>query len=318
MRVDPALKAFAADAPAQAAAQDRVLAARDDWKKMPRVAAILRDCAAYSAGEKLADCERLASLISGEGTVAFVHDWMDVMLAAWREAPLAQMPFRHSYSGGTGALHLHQEGRVTLALLVMETSAPVTPTTMAFTDCERHEVVLAGRGRGMAFRKRSDAPPTARALDLLPGSRFHGDADNARAIAALDTPLVLLRLARDPAVPRPTCEIDVATGEVVHRASGTAADGRAELAAALLGAMGRGDAAPALARFACGQGGEGARWQALRHALALDTSAGFTALRDLADRQADPIAADASTLLDRLCTSYPQLANMRGTSCHAS
>lgn len=123
---------------------------------------------------------------------------------------------------------------------------------------------------------------------------------------------------REPEYPAPTRQVDIATDAIVHRASASPAEGRAELAAALLGAMEREDAAPALASYACGQTGEGARWQALRNALALDARVGFEALCQIADRGDDPLAGEANALRERLCTTYPQLANLQDQLCLAN
>ena len=240
------------------------------------------------------------------------------MVDAWRVDPLAQVPFRHSHSGGVGTIQLHRVGRVTLSLIVIEPVPGAPARTIAFTDCERHEIILAGTGRAIAYAFAAKEPPHGRPLLLRPGTRFSGDMDHARAIVALDAPLVLLRLVREPEYPAPTRQVEIATGRILHRASASPAEGRAELAAALLGAMGRTDAAPVLARYACGQTGEGARWQALRNALALDTRAGFEALCRIADRIDDPLAGEAAALRESLCTTYPQLANLHDQLCLAS
>lgn len=318
MRVDPALAAFASDATGMARAQDRVLAAREAWATHADVKPVLDDCAKWDRGNAFERCAHLRPLIAGDGARGFVDGWLNTMVEACRKTPLAQIPFRHSYSSGTGTVHLHSVGRVTLALQIVEPHAATPPRTIAFTDCERHEIVLAGRGEAICYNRIAGAPPQASALALAPGVRFTGSVDVSRAITSLDTPLVLLRVARDPAVAEPMCEVETGTGEVVHRASTSPANGRAELAAALLGAMGRDDAAPALADYACGQAGEGARWEVLRNALALDTATGFTALCAIAARAGDPIAGDAAALRNCLCTTYPQLANIGEAPCLAS
>jgi len=319
MHVDPALRALAADGVAQAEAQDRVLAARDGWQAFEDVARILADCEAYAEGAALPECAALAELMAGRCAPGFVQGWIADMVRAWRAAPLAQLPFRHRYTNGTGVIHLHRTGRVTLALLLIEPRAAMRPVTITFTDCERREVVLAGEGAGMAYRFDGRVAPIARPLALSPGTTLACDVRHSRAVIALDTPLVVLRVSRDPVDPQTTREVEIASGRIVHRASASPAEGRAELAAALLGAMGRVDAAPVLARYArgaCGKAGEGARWQALRNALALETATGFAALREIAGREDDPLACQAGALQRQLCTTYPQLANMVET--HAS
>ena len=323
MHIDPALGEFAGDSRAQAAAQDHVLAARAEWQARPQVARVLADCRTLRDTGDFGRCSVLDALIHEGAAQEFVAHFLSAMLAAWRDRPLAQLPFRHSYAAGQGVIHIHRDGPVTLALMLVERSAAEEPRSIAFSDCDRREVVLAGSGMALHYRWREGAPPGVESLALAPGTVLKGDAERARAIVRLDAPLVLLRIARDPERPLNTREVALATGRIVHRASPSPADGRAELAAALLGAMGRTDAASALARYArgeaaCGQAGEGARWQALRNALALDTATGFEALCAIAQRDDDLIACEAAALSDRLCTTYPQLANMRNALCLAN
>ena len=320
MRVDPGLAAFAADPRAMARAQGRVLAAREQWLGRAPVARVLRDCDALAGGAPWQECANLRALIEGDDGSAqrFVEGWFTEMADAWRATPLAQMPFRHSYAGGTAMLHLYRSGRVTLAILAVEPDGGTAPRSIAFTDCERRERVVAGHGEATRYVYREGQPPRVETLGLGPGTVLASDAHHSRVIAAHDAPVLVLRVARDPARPALTREVEIASGRIVHRASASPAEGRAVLAAALLGAMGWADAAPALCAYACGQAGEGARWQALRHALALDTQAGFAALDTIAEDRGDPLCSPATALRAQLCTTYPQLANLRREACLAS
>ena len=318
MRTDPALRDYSCDRVAIAEVQGRIGAAKTRWLARADVVASLADCQAFADGAPLPTCTKLSSLLAHDSARDFVRGWFAEMMPAWRDNPLAHMPFRHSFSGGVGAMQLFRVGPATLSLLVINPVGIGPARTIAFTDCERHEVVLAGQGRAIAYSFTDGGPPSGSALQLRPGARFHGHAERSRAIVQLDAPLVLLRLTREPERPAPTRQVEIASGRIVHRASASPAEGRAELAAALVGAMGRTDAAPALARYACGQEGEGERWQALRNALALDTRVGFEALCRIAEDPDDPIAGDAATLRHNLCTTYPQLANLRGNLCPAN
>ncbi|MBB3033211.1 hypothetical protein [Alteriqipengyuania lutimaris] len=318
MRVDPALAEFAGDPAWMALAQGRVLAARDAWAAWPDVASVLRECDALAGGRAFQECPQLGRLMAGEGAHGFVANWLNAMMQAWRDNPMAQLSFRHSHAGGTAIMHLYHANRVTLAVMAVAPGVAESLSTIAFTDCERREIVLAGRGRAKTYPFREGATPEAEEQPLERGVQLRRDGGQSGVILAEGAPVVLLRLALDPERPAPTHEVEIASGRVVHRASASAAEGRAELAAALLGAMGRSDAAPTLADYACGQAGEGARWQALRHALALETGAGFAGLCAIADRGSDPLAAPARDLRDRLCATYPQLANLRADACLAS
>ncbi len=318
MHIDPALRDHASDHAAIAGAQRCVNFAKARWQARHDTGKILGDCSTFSQGATLAECAVLSELMAGGVAAAFADEWLTTIVEAWLAAPLAQVPFRHSHSGGVGTIQLHRVGRVTLSLIVIEPPSGPPARTIAFTDCERHEIVLAGTGSAVAYAFEANEPPCSRPLPLRPGTRFNGDKNHSRAILALDAPLVLLRLVREPEHPAPTRQVEIATGSIAHRASASPAEGRVELAAALLGAMAREDAVPALAAYACGQMGEGARWQALRNALALDTRAGFEALCRIADRLDDPIAGEARALRESLCTTYPQLANLEDELCLAS
>jgi hypothetical protein len=76
---------------------------------------------------------------------------------------------------------------------------------------------------------------------------------------------------------------------------------------AMLGRMGRKDAAPLIAEIAAGEGSPALRWQALRECLALDTQVGFAALSAVAGAAGDPLAANAGALRAQLIEAYPQL-----------
>ena len=298
--------------------------AADAWRCRPDVARVLADCEALAQGADVRTCRDLRALTERHAAKRFALGWVAAMLRAWRSQPLSQVPFRHGYADGRGVLQLHRIGRVTVSLVLVEPPAANAPATVAFTDCARCEIVLAGSGRAVDYRMVSDRPPRARSIDLQPGRRIFCNARRSRAIVALDTPLVALRIARDPHRPCPTQEVAIETGRIVHRASPSASDGRAELAAALLGAMGRADAAPTLAQYArdragtCGQSAAGARWEALRHALALDTATGLAALCEIAHSESDPLHAPAEALSHRLHASYPQLVRHHERAWRAS
>ena len=88
----------------------------------------------------------------------------------------------------------------------------------------------------------------------------------------------------------------------------TPRESRFELAAALLGRMGRSDAAPLLAAMAEEHGGQSLRWQSLKECLGLDSGAGFAALDRIAAQAGDPLAGPATALRAQLLERYPQLA----------
>ena len=86
---------------------------------------------------------------------------------------------------------------------------------------------------------------------------------------------------------------------------------------ALLGGVGRADAAPVLAGIACGTQAASLRWQTLRECLALDTQEGFAALCQVAQTSGDPLAREAGALRAQLIETYPQMAQMADATCPA-
>ena len=105
-----------------------------------------------------------------------------------------------------------------------------------------------------------------------------------------------------------TREFRLADGTLAHQAAGNPRESRFELAAALLGRMGRSDAAPLLAAMAEEHGGQSLRWQSLKECLGLDSGTGFAALSRIAAQAGDPLAAPAAALRAQLLERYPQLA----------
>ena len=124
-------------------------------------------------------------------------------------------------------------------------------------------------------------------------------------IDAAATTLVTLKLQRRPASGSVTRELRLVDGALAHQAAGNPRESPFELAAALLGRMGRTDAAPLLAAMAEEDGGQSLPWQALRECLGLDSGAGYAALCRIATRSNDPLAEPAEALRQQLLTSYP-------------
>ena len=84
---------------------------------------------------------------------------------------------------------------------------------------------------------------------------------------------------------------------------------------ALLGRMGRREAAPTMAAMARESGSEALRWQALRECLALDTKEGFEALTDVARATGDPLAMPAGALRAQLVEAHPELLSLVPVPC---
>ena len=102
----------------------------------------------------------------------------------------------------------------------------------------------------------------------------------------------------------------------MHRASGCRAESQREMATALLGRMGRNDAAPLLAELAM-SGSAHIRWQTLRECLSLDTGEGFAVLSRIAADPRDELAVPAGALRARLLEAHPQLSHIEEAVCPA-
>lgn len=97
--------------------------------------------------------------------------------------------------------------------------------------------------------------------------------------------MVVLRLARSDAAPCDAREFALDDGRLLHPASGSRAESRQEMMLALLGRLGRSDAAPLIAEMARNAG--------------------------------DSLAATACALHAQLIETYPQLAGLETQKCPA-
>ena len=321
MRLDPELCALRRDpAPLLRGAGLTGVAARE-WCETQADA--MADLARFGAGAGLGDCPSLAALFdqdAGAGrTIA--SGALGPMITALRSAPLAPVPWRHFTNGVLHSLVLALAGRGSLSLALLDGAAwtaardPRGEGLASFQPGELHVRVLAGGGAARILRNRSDDPRAARIeadpLTLQPGAVYRLDgAHEALAIDRIDGALVTLRLHRKPVGASVARQYEIASGALVHQAAGLQDDSRAELAMALLRAMGRQDAAPAFAALAR-TGDPSARWQALRECLALDSAAGLAELCRVTQAPGDALAGPARALLETLCASDPSFARAR-------
>ena len=236
------------------------------------------------------------------------------MIAALAREPLARVPFIHVCKPGFAMLQLLASGNAALSLALYDATANFTAAparSIAFQDCERHELVLAGSAEirivQCSSRRDGGAVFDCKSRQLGPGSVLSFDgARSARLVDRVETATVILRLSRTPANPRPAEEFDLATGDLLHRATGSKAESQRELAMELLGRMGRSDAARVIEQAAM-RGSAHLRWQAVRECLALDTARGFALLSRIAADPADDLSTSAGALRAQLVETYPQL-----------
>nr|WP_298896880.1 hypothetical protein [uncultured Altererythrobacter sp.] len=174
-----------------------------------------------------------------------------------------------------------------------------------------HDLILAGQGEARFHQLRANGMKAAiktRRFSLSAGSRIASIGNHqARQFDRVSGQLLVLQLSRIPKSPDVTCEYSLESGQLLLQSSGDKRASQQEMAMAVLSAMGRSDAAPILANM-IKTGPDHLRWEAMRHALALDTEAGLRALIEIANSTGESLAGPANRLLAQLQTSYPQLA----------
>nr|WP_137676131.1 hypothetical protein [Parerythrobacter lutipelagi] len=297
-------------------AQQALERARDGWLSGPG-SAIASNLADYDQGVPVEDCAALSGVLAGcdrRALEGLVSEYIDIL----RMYPLGHIPMRHHLSHGVGLLQLVERGRASLAIVMDEPHEErPAPQSVSFSDAERHEVVLAGRGtaRVLSWSGVDGEIPASRNSVLEPGSRtsLFGMAQ-AKVTETVGQTLVTLRISRTAAKPRPGAEVSLADGQVIHRSVGDRDESRREIAMALLCAMGRMDAVPHCTVLAS-QGTAEERWQAVRHCLALDTGQGLAVLDVIAQDHDDLLCAPANALREQLFAAHPELADQEGELC---
>ena len=316
MRIDPVLAQLRRDPAPQLRAQAALEAIRDGWRAKPVVAKILAGLDAYGRGAPLGECAVLENTLADlEFAGEVLGALLEPLLAGLCAHPLGHVPLRHQHSAGLGVLQLAIAGRATLSLVIYEAQPAARrqdAQSVCFAGGERHELCMAGSAQVRLLEilreepGRSDLDCVARTIGAGDRLVFAG----ARHTKLVDRPLgrlVILRLARSEVSPGPAREYRLADGALVHCASGDREESRTEMAIAVLGALRRRDAVPAIAAVAC-DGSDHLRWQALCQALALDTGAGFALLTGIAGDPADPLAVPAGALRATLIERHPELA----------
>ncbi|MEN9682560.1 MAG: hypothetical protein RLZZ427_311 [Pseudomonadota bacterium] len=318
MHVPAELEALRRDHTLQRRAQSAVQAGLAQWQDRCGYPALLEDLAGFAAGAGIDGLPRLASLFAAGSTAPqeLVGELVRVLTAQLAEQPLGHVPLRHHSDAVITSLLLARSGGATLSLEAIdgaELARCPAPVSVSFSPSETWEYVLAGSARIDRFRlgmTRGDYAELHRdAIDLAAGMVSHRDgAGEALMLRSVPRSLITLKLQRRPGRGVVVREYALADGRLLHEAAAHSQDSRLELAAALLGRMGRNDAAPLLAAMALEPGGRSLRWQALRECLGLDSVVGFAAVSRLAGRTADPLAAPAAALRQQLLATYPQLA----------
>ena len=291
--------------------------ALEDCRREPRLAAVLEELLRYGEGGDFAHCPALVALFEHTGAARdLLRPLIGRLTALHRAYPLAQLAFRHRSQAGAHVLQIAARGHATLSLVLQDQDAGAEHIIATFADADQREVVLTGKANACLFEivaeERDRVILNSVRTELQSGARMKCTGPRqSRLIKPSHDSLLTLRLARTAGRPRPTRRIDVRSGRIVHRASGNAADSRAELAMLLLGRMGRDDALPVLAARTR-TGDAQLRWQALRQCLALDAAAGLPLLERIAKDHADPLYQAARALLAQLQRERPSLLSEPG------
>lgn len=311
MRIDPQIAALRGDPAAQRCMQAALTAAHADWSAAASLEPVMREFARYAAGEGLASLRQLRALVEDHVTAsAFIESFCDKHVAALEAHPLAQMPVRHSHSGGFSTIQLMAEHGASLSLAVYEPVAMHSPPQSAiFADREQHEIVVAGAGDAL-FCEDGGAGEGIKtsSVALQPGDAFHFDcASTMRHIVSVAGRLVLLQLSRTPERPLATREKRISDGALLMQSDGDKRTSQAAMAIAVLGALERADAVPVMEQLAF-EGPDHLRWEAVRHMLTLDALAGLAALDRMSGAKDDALREPACQLAGQLRQIYPALS----------
>lgn len=320
MLIRPELMALRADDSPQRRIQQRLVAQSDAWRQSGPGAAIEAQLLRFAGGARLEELPELMVLFTpGEPAAAdLVGGVASWLLAELAVAPLGQVPLRHHCDQTLATLQLVRCHGASLAVQAIDGAglAGKPPSaSVSFAANETWDHVLAGSAEVEQVRIMAPRPGGV-ALERTTSTIGPGHIasrqgrQSAQLLIRVPGVLVTLKLQRSDGSGVPNREYALDDGRLLHQAAGSPRDSRLELTAALLGRMGRRDAAPLLAAMAEEAGSPHLRWQALRECLGLDTAIGFAVLTVVARRSTDPLAAHAGALRAQLLETYPQLAGV--------
>lgn len=323
MSIHPDLLALRSNDAPQRHDQIAVSAAVQSWRKRAQFARLEREVDLFAAGQAFAELPGLAELFKPDCQAAdrLVNALIAPLVSALHRNPLGEVPLRHFVDDRSALLVLCQSSGTALTLQVIEPTGHASPfaKTVTFTQGLVYERILAGAGEAEIVSLAAQLPDRAELViehcRLATGQCLARDAgQQSRLIRMVTAPLVILRLQRRGSSGDLTREYDLADGRFLAQAAASPRETRLELVAALLGRMGRSDAAPLLAAMAEEEAAQSLRWQSLRECLGLETATGFTALCRIAARDDDALAAPAGALRSQLIEAYPQLRGI--AACH--
>lgn len=325
MIIRPELEALRSDDTPQRAAQDRLSEALAHWRAAPAGVTVQTELARFDQGALLDDLPLLSALFTANDISApsFCDQLICTILAELAEQPLGQAPLRYSADDTLTTVNVARARRATLCLQAIDGAGLARrprAETVSFAPVETWEFVLAGAAQvELVTMAAGPADPAdfAIAMFQLRAGQVHHRFGHRQVLVLRTAPtgLVSLKLQRPTSEMAVTRQYALAAGTLLHQAAGSARDSRLELSAALLGRMGRTEAAPMLAAMAEEQSSPTLRWQVLRECLALDALVGFGVLSRIARRTDDPLSACAAALRLQLLAQHPGLA--QAESCLA-
>lgn len=317
MFLRPELQALREDDSPQRQAQADMSGIITAWRSSRLGSGIEESIAAYARGIEIDQLPPFARLFAaGNRSAQHVADeFAGRFMESLRANPWGQVPVPSKLDGASATLVLAAAGNAALVIQAIDGAAlrgRPQALTAAFSPGETRDHILAGRGTArlleIAGERAGGADLSSTPCALAPGTVLCRDgARQTLLIETAETTLVFLRLQRRPACGSVTREFNLGDGALVHQATANPRESRLELTAALLGRMGRTDAAPLLAAMAEEQTGSSLRWQALRECLGLDTAEGFAALTRIAAQAGDALAEPARAMRRQLLDTYPEL-----------
>lgn len=320
MFIRPELQALRGDDAPQRQAQAALREVYEAWRRQGAGHRLEAELARLGRGGELEDLPLLSALFdpADDSAAALIGDLLAMFLARLNAEPLSQVPLRYATDEVVSSLVLARQGDSLLVLQAIDGAGlarRAQPTTASFPPAETWERVLVGQAyatRVCITALRPDGAELAQSdTELVPGMVAHRlGSREAQLIHGVSGSLVVLRLQRRTQAGAVTREHRLDDGHLVHQSAGTPRDSRLELTTALLGRMGRADAAPLLAAMAEEDGSPSLRWQSLRECLGLDTAIGFAALGRIAACANDPLAVSAGALRAQLLEAHPQLAGV--------
>lgn len=322
MHVHPDIAALRSDRAPQRHAQAAMQRACEAWRAEAAAAQMLAELDDFGHGAPLEHCPMLERVFCEAGDAERLMAALSAQFCAALAAnPFGHPPFRNAFDGRAASLLLARAGRAQLMLQSREPGAYDHPSVV-FSHALRFDAVLGGAAAARIRRLVEVNEGQARFNDetfaLAPGGRLALDLSReSLLIDQVTRRVVVLRLLRHDSAPHPSREYHGRSGALLLQSAGDLTTSRQEAMVALLGRLGRVDAAPQMTALALSDADASLRWQALRESLALDTGQGFAALVALARRDGDALASPAGALRAQLIEAHPQLHELEASLCRA-